>query len=325
MTNILVTAPFSAAGLDALSAQGHIRHEPWNALGRPHTTDELLALVREHSAEVLVVEIDPVERALLESTGLKIVGCCRAGLPNIDVDAARELGVRVLRTPGRNAQAVAEYVIGALISHLRNIPASVAFLRGGEWGNGERPYLRFRGGELSGRTVTLHGYGAVARKVAHLLRAFGCEVLAIDPFVEPESVTDGTTMVNAVEGYRRADILSIHLPVTPSTTGAVSRELLELLPTHAIVVNSARAAVLDYDALTEMLAAGHLGGAVVDVYRTEPLGPVDAELIAQPNVLPTPHIAGATHEVVDHHSSLMVEALEEVLAGREPEPAAVAV
>lgn len=320
---ILITAPFTDPERERLARLGRVVYLPWIDNGTPHTEEQMVSLVAEHRPAAIIVELDPITEAVLAAADVTVVGCCRAGVVNVDVDAARARGVRVLRTPGRNAEAVAQYVVGMMIVSLRNLVAGREWLLAGEWGKGERPYLKFRGEELGSKTVVLHGFGAVGRRVAELLAPFGPRILAIDPYVT-DSGMPNVEMATTEDAYAQADILSVHLPVTPETTGSIDAGRLSRLPDGAILINSARAAVLDYDALDAEVANGRLR-AVLDVYREEPLTDLDRGLTTRAGVIATPHLAGATHEVVMHHSIAMADAVTAALTGDEIAPRFVAV
>jgi len=176
-------------------------------------------------------------------------------------------------------------------------------------------YTQLTGFELGGRTVALVGLGAVGREVAARLLAFRARVIAYDPYVtEPPA---GVELRPLDDVLREADILSLHAPVTPETQNLVSRERLALLRPSAYVVNTARAALTDEDALYEMLAAGRLAGAALDVLAEEPLQPGN-RFLALPNVIVTPHIGGATVDVTRHQSEIVVDAIERHLRGERP-------
>lgn len=324
---ILVTAPYDEAALAELRALGPVRYAPWTELGRPRDGAELAALVREAGAEAVIVELDQVGAEVLDVPGVRVVGCCRAGLVNVDLAGARERGVTVLRAPGRNAQAVAEWVVAAVLGLLRNTGPAGRFLRAGEWradaGPEARPYLRFRGHELSGRTVALVGLGAVPRRLAPILHAFGARLLGVDPVVDASGYAVPVEPVAAEDAARRADVLSVHLPVTDATRGLVGRRLLDLLRPHAIVVNSARAAVFDTAYALDLLEAGRLGGVALDVYPDEPPSEDLRARLDHPGVFATPHIGGATYEVERHHARIMNAAFTAWLAG-SPRPETIA-
>lgn len=319
---ILVTARYAPDELRRLERIGHVRHEPWDRSGHPRDAEQLRALVAAADPTILVVELDAVDETVLAHPGLRLVGVCRGMPSGVDLDAAARRGIEVLRTPGRNAQAVAELVVASVVWLLRNGEAATRWVADGRWDGSERASVRFRGGELHGRTVALLGLGAVPRRLAPILSAFGCRLIGHDPGVAPGEVP-GVELTSLEQAVAGADVVSIHLPRAPQTQGLISARLIATMRPGAIVVNSARAAVVDNDALHDALAAGRLAGAVLDVFDEEPPGAREARLIALPNVLATPHIGGATAEVIAHHSAAMTAGVAAWAAG-DPLPPAVA-
>jgi phosphoglycerate dehydrogenase-like enzyme len=249
-----------------------------------------------------------------------MIGCCRGDPVNIDLDLATRKGVPVFHTPGRNADAVADLTLAFMLALARHLPAIRDTYTAGpgritDAGDYLKMYTRFTGFELGGRTVGLVALGAVGREVAARLLPFKARVLAYDPYVkEPPA---GVTMVPLDTLLRESDIVSLHAPVTPETTNLVSRERLQLLKPGALFVNTARAALTDEDALYEMLAAGRIAGAALDVLANEPLQPGD-RFLGMPNVIVTPHIGGATVDVVRHQSEIVTDAIERHLRGERP-------
>jgi D-3-phosphoglycerate dehydrogenase len=176
-------------------------------------------------------------------------------------------------------------------------------------------YKRFTGVELGGMTIGLVGLGAVGREVAARLVPFKARILAYDPYLK--TAPDGVTLTDLDELLARADIVSLHAPVTPETMGLLSAERLAKLKPTAFVVNTARAALTDEDAIFEMLKDGRLAGAALDVLTFEPLQP-DNRFFELDNVIVTPHIGGATADVTRHQSDIVVDAIERHLRGERP-------
>jgi phosphoglycerate dehydrogenase-like enzyme len=176
-------------------------------------------------------------------------------------------------------------------------------------------YTRFTGVELGERTVGLVGLGAVGREVAARLLPFKCRVLAFDPYVA--TPPPGVTLVGIDELLRASDFVSLHAPLTPETTGLLSRQRLGLMKPTAYLVNTARAALTDEDALHDLLRDGRIAGAALDVLVEEPLQPGN-RFLALPNVIVTPHIGGATVDVTRHQSDIVVDAMERWLRGERP-------
>jgi D-3-phosphoglycerate dehydrogenase len=203
---------------------------------------------------------------------------------------------------------------------VRHLPAIAATFRADDTrieGAGDflALYTRFTGRELGGLTVGLVGLGAVGREVAARLAAFKARVLAADPYVR--DAPPDVALCGLDDLLREADVVSLHAPVTDETRTLLSRERLALMKPSAWLVNTARAALTDEDALYEALAAGRLAGAALDVLTDEPLRPGN-RFLALPNVIVTPHIGGATEDVTRHQSDIVVEAIERHLRGERP-------
>jgi phosphoglycerate dehydrogenase-like enzyme len=315
----LITASFDAGALARLSRHMEVVHEDWKA--RNHIYFDGAAFARritEVGADVLIVEADLVHAEVLDACRLAMIGCCRGDPVNIDLALATEKGVPVFHTPGRNADAVADLTLAFMLMLVRRMPLIDATYRGGRAGRVEQAsdflqlYKRFTGAELGGLTVGLVGLGAVGREVAARLAPFKPRVLAYDPYVGTPPA--GVAMVDLDALLAQSDVVSLHAPVTPETTGLLSRERLARLKPTAYVVNTARAALTDEDALYEMLRDGRLAGAALDVLATEPLQP-DDRFLGLDTVIVTPHIGGATVDVTRHQSDIIVDAIERHLRG----------
>jgi D-3-phosphoglycerate dehydrogenase len=274
--------------------------------------DEVVAFIGD--AAMFVTHLAPVSRAMLERLpNLKFIAVSRGGPVNIDVQAARDQGVLVVNTPGRNASAVAEFTIGAILAETRLIRAGHEALRAGEW-RGDRT-----GRELGEMTVGVIGYGAIGSRVVKLLKAFGCTLLVADPYVQitAQDRSDGVEHVALEALLARADVITLHARVTPETTGFIGREALARIKDGAIFINTARGPMVDYDALYEALASGQLGGAMLDTFAVEPIPP-DWPLLRLPNVTLTPHIAGASVRTVTIAAEQAAEEVRRFLAGEPP-------
>jgi autoinducer 2 (AI-2) kinase len=276
--------------------------------------------IREVGADVLIIEADLVHAEVLEHCPIRMIGCCRGDPVNVDLALATRKGIPVFHTPGRNADAVADLTVAFMLMLARHLGAiQETFRHGGQAfadaGDYLGMYTRFTGLELGGRTVGLVGLGAVGREVAARLVGFKARVLAHDPYATAPPA--GVALRPLDDLLRAADFVSLHAPVTPETHGLLSRERLALLKPSAFLVNTARAALTDEDALYEMLAAGRLAGAALDVLHQEPLQPGN-RFLALPNVIMTPHIGGATVDVTRHQSEIVVDAIECHLRGERP-------
>jgi len=317
----LVTAEFPTDGLDELRALGYEPvHVGWGVTRQALDAGELIAAL--DGVEVLICELETVDAVVLAvAPELKLVASCRGNPTNVDLQAAAERGVIVLSTPGRNAISVADFTMGLLLTHVRRIAASEVQLRERGWmTDGDLPYFHFRGPELDGRTIGLVGLGAIGRLVAERARGFGMNVVAFDPFVV--SPPDGVELVTLDELLVRSDAVSIHCPLTSETHGLIGRRELGLMRADAVLVNTARAAVVDETALLATLRHHDIAGAALDVFWEEPLAP-DHPIRDLDNVTITPHVAGAADDVQRHHARMIIDDIERWQVGRPLEHAVV--
>ncbi|MGF1553336.1 MAG: 2-hydroxyacid dehydrogenase [Paracoccaceae bacterium] len=283
-------------------------------MGEP---DEVIAHVGR--APVLVTHLAPLSAAMFEAMpSLRLVAVSRGGPVNIDMAAARRHGVTVVNTPGRNASAVAEFTIGAILAETRNITKGHDALRRGEY-RGDLYRADVTGDELSELCVGVIGYGAVGTRVVTLLRAFGCRVLVTDPYVQlsADDREAGVEHVALDRLYAEADVVTLHPRVTDETRGMIDAHALGAMKKGAILVNTARGPLMDYDALVEALKSGHLGGAMLETFAVEPVPP-DWELLRLPNVTLTPHIAGASLRTVRIAATKAAEEVRRWIAGEPP-------
>ncbi|WP_024874994.1 2-hydroxyacid dehydrogenase [Saccharomonospora piscinae] len=256
-------------------------------------------------AEVAVTQMAPFTRKVFASApGLKLVSVCRGGPVNVDLAAATEAGVAVTFAPGRNAAAAAEFAVGLLLAALRRISTSSAELLSGTWRGDYYAYAN-AGVELDGTTVGLVGYGAIGARVARVLVAFGARVLVADPYADRDAVAaDGAELVDLDDLLRRSAAVSLHARLTAETRKLIDADKLALLPPGAVLVNSARGGLLDYAPLAPALHSGRLGAVALDVYDVEP-PPADWPLRDAPNVIATPHLAGASKQTADRAARIV--------------------
>ncbi len=317
--NALVLAPFSDQGLAALVSLGSVTYEPWTETRRLHDPEELGIRLAAQGFDTLIVEADFLFDELFQApASLRFAAICRSALNQVDLDAATERGVVVVHTPGRNAEAVAELVLGLMLSLARGIPASSAYLASGAWEDPTEPYTRFQGRELAGSTLGVIGLGQIGRRVAGLGRGVGMRVLAYDPYVVPGSRgAAGLTLVGLDELLAHSDFVSIHVPETPETIGMVGARELALMGPTAYLVNVTSEAVVDAKALAAALSGRAIAGAAMDVHEAHPIPP-NSPFIGMDNALLTPHVGGATVESIKRHSSMVIADLSRFLSGRRP-------
>jgi D-3-phosphoglycerate dehydrogenase len=310
---VLLTAPYeNEKALNELKGLfDEVIYRSWKPHGRAYNPEELVALLQETQVDALISEHDEItEEVLRANPHLKFVGICRGTPSNINLDVATELGIPVFNTPARNAQAVAEMFIANVITLMRNTISAIDWLEGKNWGEGAHTsYLQFKGNELAGKKVGMVGFGAVGQHIARMLVSFPCEIFYFDPYYkDPNSEYK---KVELEELFSSCDVIGIHLPVTAETKGMIDKKYLSLLNKDAIFVNTARATVVNREDLLEIIESGQIRGAVLDVFYNEPPDDIDYKMILNKNVIATPHIAGATHEVEDHHAFIMNNNLRE--------------
>jgi phosphoglycerate dehydrogenase-like enzyme len=280
-----------------------------------HTTraaDRAELFERIAQAEVLInVRAYTVldDEALSHAPRLRMISILGTGTDNVDLAAARQRGVVVTNTPGVGAPSVAELTLGLILAVTRGIPLSDARLREGTWHHVEGP-------ELEGKTLGVLGLGAIGERVARLGRGLGMHVVAWSWSDDPARAARlGVEMVDRDELFRRGDVVSVHLRNTPEARGSVGARELGLMKPSAYLVNTARAALLDQDALVDALRAGRLAGAALDVYLEEPLPPEKNPFKDLPNVVLTPHIGAVTHEASARSRAMPVDNIIAFLQG----------
>lgn len=260
-------------------------------------------------AEVLLHVLEPVTRAVLDAAPrLRLVQKIGVGVNTIDLDATRQLGVGVANMPGTNTQAVAEHVLALLFALLRRIPELDRETREGRGWHVE-PSTIDAVGELSGRVVGLVGYGAVARRLTPILEAIGARVL-----FATRAQTDDPRQRPLDALFAEADVISLHLPLDASTRYLVDERRIARMKPGALLVNTARGALVDEAALVRALRDGRIGGAALDVFEAEPMGERHP-LRALPNVVVTPHLAWLTPETLARSLDVAFENCRRVREG----------
>ena len=308
---ILITAPYHEKGLfDVKQDLGEVIYRPWKANGRAYNEDELMALLYETEAEALITEHDLVtEKVINANAHLQFIGVCRGTPSNVSLATASQHGIPVFYTPARNAQAVAEMFIANVITFMRKTLPAIDWLRGRNWNAGAHTsYLEFKGNELAGKKIGLIGFGAIGQLIAKLVENYPCNIAYYDPYVDA-SAFPSYQQLNLEALFATCDIVSVHLPVTADTKGMIDRRYFELMKPDALFVNTARAVVVNRNDMYTVLSQNKIKGAILDVFDNEPPDELDYKIIDLPNVLPTPHIAGATFEVEDHHVRILSEVL----------------
>lgn len=310
---IVISEFMDAAAVARLQTAYQTLYDPALVDDRPR----LLAALTQ--ARALVVRNRTlVDTAVLEAAPrLEAVGRLGVGLDNIDLPACAARGVTVMPATGANALSVAEYVIAAALILTRGCFLSQAEMLAGGWPRG-----RLMGGEVAGLTLGLYGFGDIARLTAAKAAAMGMRVIAHDPYLAADH--PGWTTAERVEAadlLAQADILSLHVPLTPDTRSLIDAAALAAMKPRAILIDTARGGVIDEAAVADALKAGRLGGAALDVFAREPLDAASAAIFADaPNLILTPHVAGVTREGDERVSALTAaNVLAALLQRRRPQ------
>jgi D-3-phosphoglycerate dehydrogenase len=247
--------------------------------------------------------------------GLRLVSSYGAGYDTVDVAACTAAGVGVVSQAGGNAQAVAEHAVAMMLSLLKRIPETQHAMLAGAAGNRSV----FLGRELTGRTVGIVGIGHTGSRAAAILnKAFGCRVLACDPYVDAAACAARGAEKTDLDGLlRQSDIVDLHCPLSDETRGMMGAAQFAKMPRGALLVNTARGGICDEDALYQALCGGHLAGAGIDVWAQEP-PPVDHPLLRHPSVVVSQHTAGVTHESRDRVARMAAQSFIDFAAGKTP-------
>ena len=313
---------------------GELKH------GKGNVTEDM---VREEcmGAEIIVLGDEVAGEDTLKAwidAGMKFIGVAKGTPVTVNNEVLKAAGIQLTYTPGRNAVAVAEYCMGMMIATTRYMARATAGLLLGEhlgpavddiydvpdvknviWGplDENHPYTDYGiGFELYGKKLGLAGYGAIGREVAVRAKAFGMEILAYDPYLDPAKIeATGAKAVDLDTMLTESDVVSIHLPVLPSTRGIVNKTWFDKMKPTAFVINTARAAVIDQRDFVEALENKKIAGAGIDVYWQEPV-PANLPLLKMKNVMCSPHYAGLTTDVDGWSGRKMAENVHAYLEGK---------
>jgi len=314
MAHVLVSAPLPGDALERLGSLHRVEiGETPTGLGR----DGIRERIGDKQALVSLLS-DRIDESVLDAAKeLRVIANYAVGVDNIDLEACRRRGIVVTNTPGVLTDATADLAMALLLSTARRIVEADALARSGEW-KGWAP-TEMLGMRVSSATIGIIGFGRIGRAMAKRAAGFGMRVLYNQrrrASLEDERAV-GASYVTLDELVRTSDIVSLHCPLTDETRGLLSRERLFAMKKGAIVVNTARGACIDEQALIEAIATGHLGGAGLDVFEKEPFIP--AELRALDRVVLAPHIGSADEPTRAEMARMCVSAVLDVLEGREPE------
>lgn len=262
------------------------------------------------SADILLVHVAPVNGDVIRAAPrLRLVGCARSNPVNVDVAACHRRGIPVIHTPGRNATAVAELTLAFILALARRVTELDQAMRSpaapGLWAAEARDGIT--GDEVAGATLGIVGFGNIGRLVARRARAFDMQVLAYDPYVDPSAMHRlGAEPASFDDILARSDFLTLHAAVPADGRPLLDERAFRRMKRGARLINTARARLVDEGALVKALEAGHLAGAALDVFSSEPID-AGSPLRRLPNVILTPHIGGLTHQIPARSAHMVVD------------------
>lgn len=276
---------------------------------RPLDAAKMARIVSREDPDVIISGAEPITAEVLAaSSRLRMIMKHGVGVDNIDLGAATSLRIMVANAPGTNTEAVADWVIGAMLSLLRGICAASDSTRAGKW-------ERFVGRELGARIVGVIGTGRIGTGVIKRLHGFGATMQAHDVVQNDELASNyGVRYVSLDELLGASDLVTLHVPLMEQTKGMIGVAELSRMKETAFLINAARGELVDEAALCEHLKAGRIAGAALDVYSTEP--PLASPLIKLDNVLATPHIAAYTYEAMECMDRMCAETISATFAGK---------
>lgn len=286
MHKILISDKLAEAGINFLNDQDGISVHIETGLNE----DQLCQIIGDFDALLIRSDTKVTDKVLKAGSRLKLVGRAGIGVDNVDIPAATEQGVIVMNTPDANATTTAELAIAHLLSLSRHLPAADRSIRAGKW---ERSKLM--GAEVAHKTLAILGFGTIGRIVAQRAQGLKMEVIAYDPFVNPEIFESyGVKAVDLDELVKEADYLTLHCPMIDKTKGIIGRNQFAVMKKEAMLINCARGGLVDEAALFEALKNKTIAGAALDVYENEP--PVHSPLLELDNIVFTPHLGASTSE-----------------------------
>ena len=275
----------------------------------PRTSDCSRMIEQARDADAMILANLPLPAEVIRGCPrLRFIDVAFTGVDHVALDAARERGIRVSNASGYSTEAVAELVLGTVLSFARNLRQVEDRCRAGGAKDG------LVGWELRGKTVGIVGLGKIGSRSAELFRAFGCEILAHSRTVHPDA-PDYVSQVSLEELLARSDVVVLHCPLNDSTRGLIGAEALRAMKPSALLVNAARGPVVDEAALADALERGDIAGACLDVFAQEPPLTGDQPLLRAPNTLVTPHVAFATRESMSLRARIVFDNLRAWLDG----------
>ena len=271
----------------------------------------------DKEAEIAMGLFVPVSTAMMNALpGLRVVGVCRAGLENVNVEEATKRGILVFNVMGRNAEAVSDFAVGLMLAESRNIARAHLAIKNGEW---RKTFVNSDFvPQLKEKVVGIVGFGFIGQLVAQKLSGFRTETIVFDPWANPEAAKKlGVKLVELDELFSKSDFVTVHARLTDENKGMIGADQFARMKPTSYFINTGRAGLVDYKALFDVLKNKKIAGAALDVFPTEPIAS-DDEFAGLDNVTLTTHIAGTTTEALTSSPGLLMEDIQRLLKGERP-------
>lgn len=310
MKNIVITTPtygkFDPTAFSRLEEAGY----EYRAVTKGGSTEQQVMDMIDEETVAIITGLEPITEAVQKkSAALKVIAKHGIGVDNIDLAAAKKLGVRVVNAPTTSGDSVADLAFGLMLALARKIPAADAQVKAGAW-----PKLFGTG--VWGKTCGIFGFGSIGKKLALRARGFEMKVLAYDPYFDEKFAAEhGVVRAEPDAILAEADFISMHLPLLPSTRNFIGEAEFKKMKGTACIVNTARGGVIDEQALLKALKEGTIAGAALDVFSAEP--PKHLDICSAPNLITTPHVGGYTDDALRATSGFVCDTLLKVLQGEQ--------
>ncbi len=287
---------------------------------REYWGDPRDVISRSQDVNVIVTSFAPINRQVIDSSpNLKIIGCSRGGPLNINVEYATKKKIPVLYTPGRNADAVADYTLGLILNITRKILDARDYVKRGDWKTyQEDTFEKPTGHELNSQTLGIIGLGEVGRRVAKRAASFGMRIIVYDPFLSKKRVIElGFEPASLNDLLRVSDVVTIHARLTSGSKKLIGERELSLMKRSSYIINTSRGIALDENALYKALKECRIAGAALDVVESEPIK-LNNPLLTLDNVIITPHAAGVSQDIPRRSCEMLAEDLKRYFKGETP-------
>ena len=323
--NILFTAEADEKKLEPLLSICNVTFDGWRMTGSVLSEDSLIDKLQ--NKQIFATSYEVVSRKVIESCpDLQLIVCTRANPVNIDINAAKEHGIVVAYTPGRNSDVTAEFAVAMLLNVARNITAASQAISSNRatvkdmpsekktdvtWGKVENchPYTEFKGQQIKNKNIGILGFGSIGSRVAHIMSGFGANILVFDPFYSRVDIDcAGMKKVSFDELLRESDFITCHTKITKMTTGLFDLSVFKKMKNTAYLINNSRGAIIVEEDLVTALREGHIAGAALDVFDYEPLYETHPFLTGElKNILLTPHISGASDDAISNGTVMLID------------------